>query len=316
MQDDPFKIKKIKFLLYIYEYRAIAKAGEIVNFTPPAASHCLEEMRNYFGDPLFVVNKKQTLPTARFLELLPALRMMAEASESFSSSSFNIGSVTNRFRFSCSPAFASSLLDFLLPRMMKEAPRASLEHISLTSHPLSSLMNGEVDLLLGRAVGLPATAHAHIIRAGRRVVLLRKDHPLISLHQSRPLLRDDLKNYRRISLSSGRKQDWKGPDHGVFSETEDRSGVLLRTDRPQDAWKSLCTSNLIMVCTERSAGVATDLHKDLAFIPLPQDANSPNTPQMAILWSELTHRDPAHTWFRNLVLEWDRKWEDEHPEDC
>lgn len=308
MQEDPFRLKKIRFLMAVYETRSISRAGETVNLSPPAASRCLEELREFFGDSLFVVNRRQTLPTKRFLELLPSFTAILQASEGFNRAPFDISKIRTRFRFSCTPAFAASLVNYVLPRMMEEAPLAGLEHISLPEYPILQLMNGKVDLLLARAVGLPSSAHTHTLDAGRRVLLLSKDHPLVMLNRERALVRNDLRRYRRISLTSGRRQDWRGPDAGIFPESDDSPSVAFRTDRPQHGWRILSASDLIMVSTIRSARMATLLYKNLTFLALPADVSEENTPKMAIIWSELTHRDPEQIWFRNLVVEWDRAW--------
>jgi DNA-binding transcriptional LysR family regulator len=309
MQEDPFRLKKIRFLMAVYETRSISKAGETVRLSPPAASRCLEELREYFQDALFVVNRRQTLPTKRFLELLPSFTAILQASEDFNRAPFDISKIRTRFRFSCTSAFAASLVNFVLPRMMEEAPLASLEHVSLPEYPILQLMSGKTDLLVTRAVGLPSSAHMHALTAGRRVLLLRKNHPLELLSRIRQLVRSDLRRYRRITLTSGRRQDWRGPDQGVFTEADDAGLVAFRTDRPQHGWRVMQNSNLIMVCTVRSARMAIVLYKQLTFIALPTDVSEENAPKMAIIWSELTHRDPEQIWFRNLVLEWDRAWE-------
>jgi DNA-binding transcriptional LysR family regulator len=309
MQEDPFRLKKIRFLMAVYETRSISKAGETVRLSPPAASRCLEELREYFQDALFVVNRRQTLPTKRFLELLPSFTAILQASEDFNRAPFDISKIRTRFRFSCTSAFAASLVNFVLPRMMEEAPLASLEHVSLPEYPILQLMSGKTDLLVTRAVGLPSSAHMHALTAGRRVLLLRKNHPLELLSRKRPLVRADLRKYRRISLTSGRRQDWRGPEQGVFTEADDAGLVAFRTDRPQHGWRVMQKSDLIMVCTVRSARMAIVLYKQLTFIALPSDVSDESAPKVAIIWSELTHRDPEQIWFRNLVLEWDRAWE-------
>lgn len=302
-KEDPFNSHHVSFLLSISETGAIAKSGEKFDLSPSAASRLLEKYRKYFGDPLFVVSKGLLLPTSYFLRIKPRLEEFLQLSQNIRNKEFDLTKCAKHFKFSCSPGFAPSLMAYVLPRMMKEAPLSSVEHVSIADNPLSILMSGEIDLLIGRAVGLPPQAHYSDLGAGKRCVLLRKKHPLLQRADDPGITIDDLAEFRRVSLSSGRKQDWLSPDDEIFSGRHKNSKVFFRTDRADMAWKAMTESDLILICTTGSANTACSLYPELTTIPLPKGLKL-NGPKMAIIWSDLRHRDPAHKWFRNLFLEW------------
>lgn len=302
-RDDPFNSRHVLFLLSISETGAIAKSGEKFDLSPSAASRLLEKYRKYFADPLFVISKGVLLPTSYFLRIKPRLEEFLHLSENIRNKEFDLAGCQKHFKFSCSPGFAPSLMAYVLPRMMKEAPLCSIEHVSIADNPLSVLMAGEIDLLIGRAIGLPPQAHFSDLGTGKRCILLRKQHPLVKKNQLEVLTVDDLAEFRRVSLSSGRKQDWLSPDDEIFSGRNKNSNIFFKTDRPDMAWKAMTESDLFLICTTGSADIACSLYPDLATLPLPKGLKL-NGPKMAIIWSDLRHRDPAHKWFRDLFLEW------------
>lgn len=302
-KEDPFNSRHIAFLLSISKTGAISKSGENFDLSPSAASRLLEKYRKYFGDPLFVVSKGVLLPTSYFLQLKPRLEEFLHLSESIRSKEFDLSQCQKHFKFSCSPGFAPSMMAFVLPRIMQEAPMCSVEHVSISDNPLSVLMAGEIDLLIGRAVGLPPQAHYSDLGAGKRCILLRKEHPLFQKALKQEITVDDLTEFRRVSLSSGRKQDWLSPDDEIFSGRHKNLKIFFKTDRPDMAWKTIASSDLILICTTRSAKTACSLYPSLATLSLPKGLSLKDT-KMAIIWSDLRHRDPAHKWFRSLFLEW------------
>lgn len=161
-------------------------------------------------------------------------------------------------------------------------------------------MSGDIDLLIGRAVGLPQQAHYADLKTGHRCLLVRKDHPLVFKDK---ITVDDLTQYKRVSLSSGRKQDWRSPDDEIFSGRNKNDSVFFKTDRADMAWKAISESDLILISTEESAKTACTLYQNLTIVDLVPHLKL-NSPKMAIIWSDSKHRDPAHQWFRNLFLQW------------
>lgn len=301
--DDPFNARQAYFLILIFETNSISKSGEKLGLSPVASSRLLQKYRKYFHDPLFVVSRGKLLPTALFLKILPKLRVLLQASEDLQTKPFEVRNIKNIFRFSCNPGFAPDLMCFILQRFLKDAPMASVEHISLGSNPISALMNSEIDVLIGRNIGLPPQAHFLDLKLGQRVLLCRKEHPLVKLYDEGKLSFEDIENCKRVSLSSGRRQDWRSPDRGLFKGSHKNDNIVFKTDRAEMAWMAMTKTDLIQVSTVRSADLAQKLYPNLTVIPVPAPTEEPN-PCMGIIWSDITHKDPAQRWFRNLFVEW------------
>lgn len=304
-KNDPFNAEQAAFLITIYETGAIAKSGEKFGLTPVASSRLLQKFRSYFKDPLFVVSKGRLLPTPFFLKTMPALQEIVRICSDMAEQPFDIRHCRKVFRFSCNPGFAPSMMAYVLPRIMEEAPQASVEHISLSSNPISALMGAEIDLLIGRAIGLPPQAHYCDLKSGDRCILLRKSHPLNALYQSGKITSADIYQAKRVSLSSGRRQDWISPDGGIFTGRNKNDNIVFKTDRAEMAWMAMTKTDLIQISTDRSSELALQLYPDLTTIPLP-DSLTANSPKMSIIWSDTTHRDPAHRWFRSLFANWSK----------
>lgn len=142
------------------------------------------------------------------------------------------------------------MMAYVLPRVLSEAPECTVEHVSIGESPISVLMSGDIDLLIGRAVGLPQQAHYADLKTEHRCLLVRKDHPLVFKDK---ITVDDLTQYKRVSLSSGHKQDWRSPDDEIFSGRNKNESVFFKTDRADMAWKAISESDLILISTEESA---------------------------------------------------------------
>ncbi len=301
--EDPFNARQASFLILIFETGSISKSGEKLGLSPVASSRLLQKYRNYFHDPLFVVSKGKLLPTALFLKILPKLRVLLQACENLQSKPFEVRNIKNIFRFSCNPGFGPDMMCFILQRFLKDAPLASVEHISLGSNPINALMNSEIDVLIGRNVGLPPQAHYLDLKLGQRIILCRKEHPLVKLYEEGKLSLEDIANCKRVSLSSGRRQDWHSPDRGLFKGAHKNDNIVFKTDRAGMAWMAMTKVDLIQVSTIRSANLARKLYPDLTTIPMPTSTEEPN-PGLGIIWSDVTHKDPSQRWFRNLFVEW------------
>ncbi|WP_370845774.1 LysR substrate-binding domain-containing protein [Parasutterella excrementihominis] len=297
---DPFNSDHIDFLLTIADTGAIGKSGEKFNLSPSAATRLLDRYRYFFGDPLFVVSKGVLLPTSYFHNLRPKLEAFLELASTIRERDFDLRHCRRHFKFSCSPGFAPSMMAYVLPRVLSEAPECTVEHVSIGESPISVLMSGDIDLLIGRAVGLPQQAHYADLKTGHRCLLVRKDHPLVYKDK---ITVDDLTQYKRVSLSSGRKQDWRSPDDEIFSGRNKNESVFFKTDRADMAWKAISESDLILISTEECAKTACALYQNLTIVDLVPHLKL-NSPKMAIIWSDSKHRDPAHQWFRNLFLQW------------
>lgn len=302
-RSDPFYSEEISFLIAIYDCGAIAKAGEKFSLSAPASSRLLDKFRKYFQDPLFVVSRGKLLPTAFFMSILPQLEDLLELYQTLKGKPFDLKACTRNFRFSCSMGFAPLIMAFVLPKLLKEAPKTSIEHVSITSNPINALMGGEIDLLLGRAIGLPPQAHVvSFENVGTRCILLRKGHPLIAKANGQIPNKRLISNYPRVSLFSGRRRDWTSPDKGLINLTSKNSLPLFRTDRADMAWMAMTKTDLIQISTLGSSKVAVELYPELTVLPL--EKNNSKAPKISLIWSDSTHRDPALQWLRKLFIEW------------
>lgn len=140
---DPFNSDHIDFLLTIADTGAIGKSGEKFNLSPSAATRLLDRYRYFFGDPLFVVSKGVLLPTSYFHNLRPKLEAFLELASTIRERDFDLKHCRRHFKFSCSPGFAPSMMAYVLPRILSEAPECTVEHVSIGESPISVLMSGD-----------------------------------------------------------------------------------------------------------------------------------------------------------------------------
>ena len=149
-------------------------------------------------------------------------------------------------------------------------------------------------------VDLPPDVHTMRLYKTDRVVLLRKNHPLAKL--DRPLKMDDLAQYGRVTIRSGRTSAWSGPDQSIFPAERFMEHTRYSTTRLNTAWEAMENCDLIAICGWRAAETAMRGY-NLTALALPADCNAPN-PWNVLIWPDFIHHDPGCIWLRGIFSEW------------
>lgn len=161
--------------------RRTTEAARRLGVTQSTVSHALARLRDLFGDPLFVRRPHGLEPTSRALMLAPRIDSLIDmAGAVLTADGFDPARSERRFRLVAAEFVTAIVSGGLVQTFRREAPRASFSVDFLSgAATFDDLRRGEVDLVLGQFLRLPAGVKAEVLFQDRYCVVARKRHPKI-----------------------------------------------------------------------------------------------------------------------------------------
>lgn len=162
---------------------SVTKAAERLGRSPSAVSHALANLREVFGDELFVRAGQRLTPTPKALQLAPAVHVIVSGIESLlrPAAPFDPASQRRTFTVACRDAIELTLLRALHQTLAQEAPGVAVTWRALDSNQyLDELRGGRAQFAIveGEPSGAAEDfAWTHLFEE-RHVTLARRGHPL------------------------------------------------------------------------------------------------------------------------------------------
>lgn len=274
----------------------VSRAAQKVGLSQPAMSAALSRLRALYKDPLFVRSPKGMMPTHKAKQLeepiskaLDLLRGSLAAEPEFDPKTCD-----KTFRIAMSDWLCLLLLPKISAFLRKEAPLSNLSIRNMASQEMhQALMNGELDLGIS---GQPNTGSGKY-----RQVLYREHYECIvwSGHSA-------IKN--KLTL-----KDYVHFPHVLFSPQGSGAGavdkVLAKKGLKRRVGMRVIYSLVIPAIIQHTDLIAT-VPAPLArfFAPyLNVKVFSPPIPlpehDMTQYWGKESHTDPAHRWFRGVLMD-------------
>lgn len=272
----------------------VTRAAQRLNLSQPSVSVQLARLREVFGDPLLLPGPRGMLPTARAIELREPLRQALEALESAvsTSSTFEPMLADNTWRIAATDYTETAVVLPILNRLRSAAPGTRLAILELNpSRILRQAEQGDVDLIFHLREGSPPSLHQRLLFTERYVLAGRLNHPALT----RPLTLAQFCKLEHVIVS---------PEGGGFHAMSDevlakrglRRKVVLSVPHFLFMLDALANSDLVAVLPERLVKNIATLQVIAPPIALPGF-------DMLMLWHERQHRDPAHQWLREQLVE-------------
>ncbi len=272
----------------------VTRAAQRLNLSQPSVSVQLARLREIFADPLLLPGPRGMQPTARADELRVPLRRALDALESAvsSGSAFDPASADLTWKIAATDYTESAVVLPALNNLRAAAPGTRLALFELNpAQILRQAEQGDVDLIFHTREGSPPALHQRLLFTERYVLAGRLSHPAL---KRRPTLAQFCK-LEHVIVS---------PEGGGFSAITDevlaKSGlsrrVVLSVPHFLFMLEALATSDLVAVVPERLVKKAGALQVVDPPVPLPGF-------DMLMLWHERLHRDPAHQWLRQHLLD-------------
>jgi DNA-binding transcriptional LysR family regulator len=165
----------------LMETRSATQTAARLHATQPGISRKLAELRRLLGDPLFVVVKRQLVPTPRALEIRPVVREALAAIGGIleNQASFDPQGSTQTFRIAARHTMEWLLAPALRGYCDRHAPGVCISFVNVqeAALPASRLEDHSIDIALGRFEEFGPRFDSMPLFDDDRVCLLRKGHP-------------------------------------------------------------------------------------------------------------------------------------------
>ena len=292
----------------VHELRSVTRAAARLGLTQSAVSHALRRLRDTVGDPLFVRTGGRLQPTARAIEMAPAVREgLAHLRGAVAPGAFDPDTAARRFTLAAGAYFCLLLVPALVERLRVAAPGVSIRIVPVGGDLPAELDDGAVDLALGAFGPVPARLHRQplfgdelvwIAAAGSPIATgrLSAAHllatPFLQVGTPRPfgipqgLVGEGGLDLRGVADTIGRRgEGGDAQDRGVVYDALTAAMIVARTD-------------LIARVPRRIAG--SDAVRSAVAILATED--DPVTLELGMIWSAKFEADAGLAWLRAQLV--------------
>ncbi|APR86215.1 Transcriptional regulator [Minicystis rosea] len=274
--------------------RSVTRAARRLHLSQPSVSVQLGKLRRFFDDPLLLPGPRDMRTTTRADALREPLRQALKGLERAVSApaSFDPAEATLTFRIAAADYGASAALTPMLRHLRARAPSTRLAVLQLQPSQLSrQAESGDIDLGLHTLDDVPPGLRSRLLLRERYVLVGRAGHPKL---KRRPSLQQ-LQALEHVVVS---------PDGGGFVGATDRvlarrglsRRVVLSVPHFLFALSAVVSTDLVAMMPSRLVAG----RKDLRVVAAPVDVPGFN---LAMVWHERLHRDPAHQWLREQIAQ-------------
>ncbi|WP_025810470.1 LysR family transcriptional regulator [Pseudomonas chlororaphis] len=271
----------------------VTRAAQRLSLSQPSVSVHLAKLREIFGDPLLLPGPRGMRPTARADELREPLRRALEALELAVSpaSPFDPGAAANTWSVSASDYGESTVILPALAGLRAAAPGTRLAVLELEPGRLvQQAEQGIIDLALHTSEDSPPGLRRRVLFSERYVLVGRAGHPRL---QRRPSLAQFGKlEHVMVSPDGG---GFHGVTDSALGELGLRRRVVLSVPHFLFVLSALANTDLVAMLPSR-------LVRDNPALKVVEPPLEVPGYEMAMLWHERCHRDPAHQWLREFIV--------------
>ncbi|KAA8998851.1 LysR family transcriptional regulator [Affinibrenneria salicis] len=270
----------------------VTRAARRLNLSQPSVSVQLAKLREFFSDPLLLPGPRGMRPTARADELRAPLRQALAALERAVSPAnpFEPGKASQTWRVAASDYGESTIVLPALAGLRAAAPHSRLAVFETAPSRLASQAEqGKIDLAFHTRDCSPPELRHRVLFAERYVLVGRTGHPQLK----KPPTPAQFSSLHHVIVS---------PDGGGFQGVTDSAlagvgltrRVVLSVPHFLFVMSVLARTDLVAMLPERLARHQTALQVVEPPVEIPGF-------EMAMLWHERSHRDPAHQWLREFI---------------
>jgi len=276
----------------LLEEHNVTRAAERLNFSQPSVSVHLAKLRDVFGDPLLLPGPRGMRPTAKAQALREPLREALDALQRAvaPTSPFDPAAATHTWRIAATDYAESTIILPMLAGLRAAAPGTRLAIVEAVPPRLArQAEQGDIDIGFHTSEGAPEGLRRRVLFAERYVLVGRAGHPKL---KRRPTLAQFCKLDHVIVSPDG------GGFFGVTDETLAKVGlarkVVLSVPHFLFMQSVLASTDLVGMLPARLVRGSDALRMVEPPVEVPGY-------EMAMLWHERVHRDPAHQWLREFI---------------
>lgn len=270
----------------------VTRAAERLNFSQPSISVHLAKLRDIFGDPLLLPGPRGMRPTARAEELREPLRLALEAlgRAVAPAAAFDPSQASQTWRVTASDYGESTILLPSMASLRVAAPQTRLAVLELApAHIARQAEQGLIDLAFHTSDGAPQGMRHRPLFKESYVLAGRAGHPRL---KRRPTLKQFCELEHVIVSPDG--GGFSGATDKVLAQAGLERRVVLSVPHFLIVISALLQTDLVAMLPARLVRGNPALRVVAAPVEIPGY-------EMAMLWHERSHRDPAHQWLRDHI---------------
>ena len=288
-------LRHLRIFLALHAAGNVTRAAEAVGLSQSSVSVVLAQLREHYGDPLFVRTSGGMQATPRSEALVPVIREAIQLLEQslVRTADFDPSEIRRSFRVCMTDVGQVTLLPSLLARIQQLAPGVDLELGNLSPDTARQLERGEADLAMGFTVDIKAGFYQQKLFDEGFVCLVSRAHPRIRNTITLAQLKEE--RHVKVLLSS--------TAHWIIDKLLERKRVqrvfALKVPTFLGLGQVIARSDLIAIVPVRLGTIfATEC--EVRVLPPPI-----KLPHYAVTqyWHDRYHRDPANMWLRSVVHE-------------
>jgi len=272
----------------------VTRAAQRLNFSQPSVSVHLAKLREIFGDPLLLPGPRGMQPTARAEELRIPLRDALQALERAVApgGGFDPASADNTWRIAATDATETAVLLPALPGLRAAAPGTRLAVVELAPARIArQAEQGEIDLAFHTTDDAPPGMRQRVLFREHYVLVGRSGHPKL---RRKPTAAQFCALEHVIVSPDG------GGFRGVTDEALAAAGLTRRVVLSVPHFLFMMS---VLANTDLVAMLPSRLLRGSAALQVVEPPVDVAGYDMAMLWHERSHRDPAHQWLREHLAD-------------
>ncbi|MCE8553326.1 LysR family transcriptional regulator [Ruegeria pomeroyi] len=296
-----FDLNLLRVLDALLATQSTTLAGQRLALSQPAVSAALARLRHALGDPLFIRQGRQLVPSDYATSLQAPLRSLLEQTESMLAGQpdFDPGASTDCLTLSGSDFYAELLMPRLARHLSRLAPGMRVQLVDLVpDNYVQSVGESGVDMAILPATETPDWVEQQRLHGSHFLTVARADHPEIAKagHAPGEVLPLDLFCGLQHALFSP-----EGKLHGLGDAALARIGrarqVTMTLPVFSGVLNAVSQSDLIALIPHQLAeSVAPRLGLSLYHPPIPV-----GPVEIILVWHKRASSAPAHRWLRDQI---------------
>ena len=309
----------------VMQHRSVNGASRELGVTASAVSHALSRLRHAIGDDLFVLGEAGMEPTARALELAPAVRDgLGRIETAVDRKPFVPSEAQRSFRIAASDGCAVVAIPFVIERAAQLAPQIDFRIFPLNRVDLvRQLDDGRVDLAMGWFQDLPDRMQRTTVYTDSEAIVVRAGHPLTQGPVTKRRLFDFPHVVVELTGTEGDPVDGFVTDRGVSRRVWIERLLIEMADAAQGLVGRIAVSvpyyaavppilrrtDMVATLPRRLATQIAE-HESLVVPDLPYE---PLVVPIELVWHQRMERDAGVQWLIGEFLDLARETEDPSP---
>jgi DNA-binding transcriptional LysR family regulator len=288
-------LRQLRVFEVLLRERNLTRAAAVLGVSQPALSKTLANLRQYFGDPLFIRVGHRMEPTAKALELESAVSGLLDEVTTLRTRhrSFEPSTSSRTFTFSVVDAGMVRLLPPLITFLEEHAPSVLLRVVPIDVERLEGLLeSGSLDFAMGSFPALRKRIRRQALWSVTYVSVARRDHPRLGARPSRSAFAAE----RHVLVSTVGTGHAHQLAERAIEQAIPPEHIVCRV--PTFVTAAVLASRTDAIATV-PATMAAELAVPLGLRLFPAPMKMPRI-DVSQYWHERFHREPGGQWIRGV----------------